>query len=54
MEVQVVPSNVCVNALIGLTTLGYFMLPEYFRYWMAAVGGGGLIVGGLWMRNAGS
>lgn len=41
-------------ALIGLTTLGYFMLPEYFRYWMAAVGGGGLIVGGLWMRNAGS
>lgn len=39
-------------ALIGLTALGYFLLPEYFRYWMAAVGGGGLIVGGLWMRNA--
>ena len=41
-------------ALIGLTALGYFVMPEYFRYWMAAVGGGGLIVGGLWMRNAGS
>jgi len=39
-------------ALIGLTTLGYFMLPDYFTYWMAGVGGGGLIVGGLWLRSA--
>lgn len=38
-------------ALIGLTTLGYFILPEYFLYWMAIVGGGGLILGGLWMRS---
>jgi hypothetical protein len=39
-------------ALIALTTIGYFMLPEYFLYWMAGVGGGGLIVGGLWLRSA--
>ena len=39
-------------ALIGLTALAYFMIPGHFRYWMAAVGGGGLILGGLWMRTA--
>lgn len=39
-------------ALIGLTTLGYFTMPESFLYWMAGVGGGGLIVGGLWLRMA--
>lgn len=39
-------------ALIALTTIGYFMLPEHFLYWMAGVGGGGLIVGGLWLRSA--
>lgn len=39
-------------ALIGLTTLGYFALPQYFVYWMAGVGGGGLILGGLWLRTA--
>ncbi len=39
-------------ALIGLTALGYFMLPQNFLYWMAGVGGGGLIIGGLWLRTA--
>jgi hypothetical protein len=39
-------------ALIALTTLGYFALPDYFVYWMAGVGGGGLILGGLWLRAA--
>lgn len=39
-------------ALIGLTTFGYFMFPDVFLYWMAAVGGGGLIVGGLWLLKA--
>jgi hypothetical protein len=39
-------------ALIGLTALGYFAMPQQFLYWMAAVGGGGLILGGLWMRSA--
>jgi hypothetical protein len=39
-------------ALIILTIVGYYFLPEYFLYWMAAVGGGGLILGGLWLRSA--
>ncbi|RYG23105.1 MAG: hypothetical protein EON93_24420 [Burkholderiales bacterium] len=39
-------------ALIALTAIGYFMLPEHFLYWMAGVGGGGLILGGLWLRSA--
>lgn len=39
-------------ALIGLTALGYFVLPQNFAYWMAGVGGGGLILGGLWLRTA--
>lgn len=39
-------------ALIGLTALGYFVFHAYFIYWMAGVGGGGLIVGGLWLRTA--
>jgi len=39
-------------ALIAFTTIGYFMLPEHFLYWMAGVGGGGLILGGLWLRSA--
>jgi hypothetical protein len=39
-------------ALIALTVIGYYYLPDVFLYWMAAVGGGGLILGGLWMRSA--
>jgi len=39
-------------ALIALTTIGYFMLPDQFLYWMAGVGGGGLILGGFWLRSA--
>jgi hypothetical protein len=38
-------------ALIALTLGGYFFLPEHFLLWMAAVGGGGLILGGLWLRS---
>ena len=38
-------------ALIALTTLGYYAMPQQFLYWMAGVGGGGLILGGLWMRS---
>lgn len=38
-------------AITVLTLVGHFILPEYFGYWMAAVGGGGLILGGLWMRS---
>lgn len=34
------------------TMLGYFYLAAYFALWMAAVGGGGLILTGFWMRKA--
>ena len=39
-------------AVAGLTLLGYFEIQQHFYLWMAAVGGGGLIVSGLWMRSA--
>jgi len=35
-----------------LTVGGYFYQPQYFLLWMAAVGGGALILGGLWLRGA--
>jgi hypothetical protein len=38
-------------ALMALTLGGYYFLPEHFLLWMAAVGGGGLILGGLWLRS---
>ncbi len=34
------------------TLFGFFYLAPWFSFWMAAVGGGGLILGGLWMRKA--
>jgi hypothetical protein len=40
---------------VGITTLtliGYFFVTGgAFLLWMAAVNGGGLILGGLWMRR---
>jgi fatty acid desaturase len=39
-------------ALLGLTALGFFVMHDQFVYWMAAVGGGGLVLGGLWLRTA--
>jgi hypothetical protein len=37
--------------LAALTLGGYFLLPQYFIPWMAVVGGGGLILGGFWLRS---
>lgn len=34
-----------------LTLIGYFYIGEGFPLWMAFVNGGGLILGGLWMRR---
>jgi hypothetical protein len=34
-----------------LTLIGYFLIGEAFPLWMAFVNGGGLILGGLWMRR---
>lgn len=39
-------------ALMALTVIGYAFLQPVLPYYLAAVGGGGLILGGLWMRAA--
>jgi hypothetical protein len=36
--------------ITALTLIGYFFIGEAFPLWMAFVDGGGLILGGLWMR----
>ena len=38
-------------ALGVLTIAGYFWVTQYFLLWMAVVGGGSLILGGLWLRR---
>jgi hypothetical protein len=35
-----------------LTLIGYFYIGEAFPLWMGFVNGGGLILGGLWMRRS--
>jgi hypothetical protein len=37
--------------LAALTVSGYFWVREVFLLWMALVGGGALILGGIWLRN---
>jgi hypothetical protein len=38
--------------LFAATLLGYFALPSIMPFWMAAAGGGALILGGLWLKAA--
>ena len=38
-------------ALVVLTLSGFVFPPQFFTLWMAIVGGGGLILGGLWLRS---
>lgn len=38
-------------AVAALTLGGYLWLPEHFLLWMAVVGGGSLILVGLWLRQ---
>ncbi|HXH50876.1 MAG TPA: hypothetical protein VNM47_16145 [Terriglobia bacterium] len=38
-------------AVGALTVAGYFWVTPYFLLWMAAIGGGALITGGLWLRR---
>jgi hypothetical protein len=38
-------------AITALTLVGYFWAGPWFELWMAAVNGGGLVLGGLWMRR---
>lgn len=35
----------------GAVLVGYFVLQSHFFLWMGLVGGGSLILGGLWMRK---
>ncbi len=39
------------GALAALTLFGFFALASHFLLWMAVVGGGSLILGGLWLRR---
>jgi hypothetical protein len=38
-------------ALVGLSMIGYFLLPGIFYLWMAILGGGGMIALGIYVRN---
>jgi hypothetical protein len=38
-------------AVTALTLVGYFWLGSAFDLWMAFINGGGLVLGGLWMRR---
>lgn len=37
--------------ITALTLLGYFLAGDWFEPWMAVVNGGGLLLGGFWMRR---
>lgn len=39
-------------ALFALTVIGFLFLKPYLAFWLAAVGGGSLVAGGLWLRRA--
>ncbi len=46
------PRILVLGAAIGALTIGgYFYVHPDFLLWMAGVGGGGLILGGLWLRT---
>ncbi len=38
--------------VIALSLIGYFAIDSHFNLWMAAVFGGSVLSGGLWMRRA--
>jgi len=39
-------------SIIALTLIGYFFVGSAFDLWMAFVNGGGMMLGGLWMRRS--
>jgi len=39
-------------AIVALTMFGFFFIHPHFSLWLAAVGGGALLLGGLWLRKA--
>jgi hypothetical protein len=38
--------------ITALTLIGYFFAGNWFELWMAVANGGGLVLGGLWMRRS--
>lgn len=47
------PRYLWIGASVFVATLiGWFFFQPWLVFWMAAVGGGGLFVGGLWLRRA--
>lgn len=38
-------------SVIALTVIGYYVAGSWFTLWMAVVNGGGLLLGGWWMRR---
>jgi hypothetical protein len=38
--------------ITALTLIGYYFSGAWFELWMAVVNGGGLVLGGLWMRRS--
>ncbi|MBC7583270.1 hypothetical protein FNL55_21660 [Tardiphaga sp. vice352] len=38
--------------IIALTLVGYVLTGPWFELWMAVVNGGGLLLGGIWMRRS--
>jgi hypothetical protein len=46
------PRYVAIGAIIFLATMiGFIYARPFLPFWIAAAGGGGLILGGLWMRK---
>jgi hypothetical protein len=46
------PRYVAIGAIMFLVTMiGFIYAKPYLPFWIAAAGGGGLILGGLWMRK---
>ena len=39
-------------AMFAASWVGLYLVPQGLIYWMAVVGGGGLFLGGLWLRKA--
>lgn len=43
---------IAIGAVLGVATvLGFFAAPQFFGFWMAAVGGGALLLSGVWLRQ---
>jgi hypothetical protein len=41
----------CGLAITALALIGYFLLPDIFYLWMAALGGGGMIIMGIFIKT---